>query len=566
MLIGLNIKNFALIQQLSVEFGTGFNILSGETGAGKSILIDTIDYVLGGKFSKDLIRYGEDKTFVEAVFSIDNEDIYGILDEFDIEHDDVLVISRETTILGKSIIRVNGRTIVLSQLRKIREKLLDIHGQHQNQNLLNKGTHILYLDEFYIDKLSKLLQEFDVLRNKHTELAERLNRLKGNEDREKLIDYIKFQIEDIEKANLKIGEEENLKEEFNLLNNAEKISLSLSNSYRYLNTDKEGMSILEGLSKVISELSNVEEHFDKIKQKRIEIEEAYYIIEEASREIRDIGDEIFYDENELAKVNERIYQIDIYKRKYGNSIEEILNNLKNLKDQYEEYTNSEEIICRLKEEISALKKEMRKLGEEIHVIRVEGAEVLERRIREELAYVGLEKAIIKIDVQLSEDFNQRGYDEVQFLVSANPGEPLKPLEKVLSGGELSRIMLALKCVFVDKDKIPTLIFDEIDTGISGAIGKRVGEKMYQVSTKHQVLCITHLPQIAALSDNHYFVSKKVEEGKTFTGIKTLVKDEKIKEIAKMIGGDEISDVALKNAAEMVEFANIKKEEIKKNHL
>ena len=285
-----------------------------------------------------------------------------------------------------------------------------------------------------------------------------------------------------------------------------------------------------------------------------------------SREIRDIGDEIFYDENELAKVNERIYQIDIYKRKYGNSIEEILNNLKNLKDQYEEYTNSEEIICRLKEEISALKKEMRELGEEIHVIRVEGAEVLERRIREELAYVGLEKAIIKIDVQLSEDFNQRGYDEVQFLVSANPGEPLKPLEKVLSGGELSRIMLALKCVFVDKDKIPTLIFDEIDTGISGAIGKRVGEKMYQVSTKHQVLCITHLPQIAALSDNHYFVSKKVEEGKTFTGIKTLVKDEKIKEIAKMIGGDEISDVALKNAAEMVEFANIKKEEIKKNHL
>ena len=563
MLIGLNIKNFALIQQLSVEFGAGFNILSGETGAGKSILIDTIDYVLGGKFSKDLIRYGEDKTFVEAVFSIDNEDINTVLDEFDIERDDLLVITRETTILGKSVIRVNGRTVVLSQLRKIREKLLDIHGQHQNQNLLNKSTHILYLDEFYIDKLSKHLNEFECLRHKHTELADKLNMLKGNEDREKLIDYIKFQIDDIEKANLKIGEEESLKEEFNLLNNAEKISLSLSNSYKYLNTDKEGISILEGLSKVISELSHVEDHFDKIKQKRVEIEEAYYIIEEASREIRDIGDEIYYDENELARVNERIYQIDIYKRKYGNSIEDILENLKKLKNQYEEFTNAEEIIARLKEEISALKKDMRKIGEEIHLIRSEAAKVLENRIKEELSYVGLEKAVIKIDVELCDEFNQHGYDEVQFLVSTNPGEPLKPLEKVLSGGELSRIMLALKCVFVDKDKIPTLIFDEIDTGISGSIGKRVGEKMYQVSTKHQVLCITHLPQIAALSDNHYFVSKKVEAGKTFTSIKTLIKDEKIKEIAKMIDGDEISDIALKNAAEMVGFADLKKEEIKK---
>ena len=564
MLVELNIKNFALIQELSVEFGAGFNILSGETGAGKSILIDTIDYVLGGKFSKDQIRYGEDKTMVEAVFSIENDEIYEVLDDLSIEKDDMFIIRRETTLNGKSIIKVNNRSIVLSQLKKIREKLLDIHGQHQNQNLLNKGTHILYVDEFYHDKIKDLLNEYEELRRTYIENSEKINELKGNEDREKLADYIKFQIEDIEKANLKVNEEEDLKEEFNMLANAEKISNSLVRAYGYLNSSNEGISILEGLSKVISELSLVENHSDVIREKKVQIEEAFYNLEDVTREIRDIGSEITYDEDRLAEINERIYSISLYKKKYGDSIKEILDNLKNLKEKYNELINSEEIINKLKEEQRKLEEKMKVIGEKLHNLRVEASEILEVNIKKELSYVGLEKAIIKIDVVLTENMNSRGYDEVQFLVSANPGEPLKPLEKVLSGGELSRIMLALKCVFVDKDKIPTLIFDEIDTGISGTIGKRVGEKMYEVSIKHQVLCITHLPQIAALSDSHYFVSKEVLNGKTFTGIRMLNKDEKIKEIAKMVGGDEISDVTIENASEMVNFAEIKKKEIKNN--
>ena len=564
MLVELNIKNFALIQELSVEFGAGFNILSGETGAGKSILIDTIDYVLGGKFSKDQIRYGEDKTMVEAVFSIENDEIYEVLDDLSIEKDDMLIIRRETTLNGKSIIKVNNRSIVLSQLKKIREKLLDIHGQHQNQNLLNKGTHILYVDEFYHDKIKDLLNEYEELRRTYIENSEKINELKGNEDREKLADYIKFQIEDVEKANLKVNEEEDLKEEFNMLANAEKISNSLVRAYGYLNSSNEGISILEGLSKVICELSLVENHSDVIREKKVQIEEAFYNLEDVTREIRDIGSEITYDEDRLAEINERIYSISLYKKKYGNSIKEILDNLKNLKEKYNELINSEEIINKLKEEQQKIESKMKIIGKKLHDLRVEASEILEIKIKEELSYVGLEKAIIKIDVVLTENMNSRGYDEVQFLVSANPGEPLKPLEKVLSGGELSRIMLALKCVFVDKDKIPTLIFDEIDTGISGTIGKRVGEKMYEVSIKHQVLCITHLPQIAALSDSHYFVSKEVLNGKTFTGIRMLNKDEKIKEIAKMVGGDEISDVTIENASEMVNFAEIKKKEIKNN--
>lgn len=562
MLVVLNIKNFALIQELSVEFGAGFNILSGETGAGKSILIDTIDYVLGGKFSKDLIRYGEDKTYVEAIFNIENDEIYTLLNDLNIEADELLVVSRETTISGKSIIKVNGKTIVLSQLKKIREKLLDIHGQHQNQSLLSKGTHILYLDEYNSENISPLLEQFEIFKNRYSEIEDKINELKGNEDREKLLDYIKFQIEDIEKAKLKPGEEEDLREQYNILANAEKISSSLINSYNYLNNNPQGNSVLELLSKVISELSHSEMHLEKIKDKRVQVEEAYYLLEESTRDIRDIANEVYYDENELAAINERIYEISLYKKKYGNSIDEILQFLEKLKNQYDEFINSEEIILKLKKELSVIEKEMKDIGLKLHEFRCMSAKDLEVRIKEELSYVGLEKAIINIDVNLSEEANSRGYDDVQFLISANPGEPLKPLEKVLSGGELSRIMLALKCVFVDKDKIPTLIFDEIDTGISGAIGKRVGEKMYQVSVKHQVLCITHLPQIAALSDNHYFVSKKVENGKTFTQIRMLNEEDKVCEIAKMIGGDNLSDVAIDNSREMVKLADIKKKEIK----
>ena len=562
MLVVLNIKNFALIQELSVEFGAGFNILSGETGAGKSILIDTIDYVLGGKFSKELIRYGEDKTYVEAIFDMENDEIYTLLNDLNIENDELLVVSRETTISGKSIIKVNGKTIVLSQLKKIREKLLDIHGQHQNQSLLSKGTHILYLDEYNSENISPLLEQFEIFKNRYSEIEDKINELKGNEDREKLLDYIKFQIEDIEKAKLKPGEEEDLREQYNILANAEKISSSLINSYNYLNNNPQGNSVLELLSKVISELSHSEMHLEKIKDKRVQVEEAYYLLEESTRDIRDIANEIYYDENELAAINERIYEISLYKKKYGDSIDEILKFLEKLKNQYDEFINSEEIILKLKKELSVIEKEMKDIGLKLHEFRCMSAKDLEVRIKEELSYVGLEKAIINIAVNLSEEANSRGYDDVQFLISANPGEPLKPLEKVLSGGELSRIMLALKCVFVDKDKIPTLIFDEIDTGISGAIGKRVGEKMYQVSVKHQVLCITHLPQIAALSDNHYFVSKKVENGKTFTQIRMLNEEDKVCEIAKMIGGDNLSDVAIDNSREMVKLADIKKKEIK----
>lgn len=562
MLIQLNIKNFALIEDISIDFQDGFNILSGETGAGKSILIDAIDYVLGGKFSKDLIRTGENKTFVEAVFSIDNSNASDILKELEIEYDDTLIISRETVLSGRSIIKVNGKSLIVNQLRRIREKILDIHGQHQNQSLLQRSVHINYLDDFIGDKLQKPLNEYLSLKEGLTAIDERIAKINGNEDNKKLIDYTKFQMDDIEKGKLKIGEDDELKEEFNILSNAEKINGALKLSYGLLNGRDDGNSVLDSLSKVLNEISSIEEHFEGIKDKKEMIETAFYSLEEASRDIFDLGEDIVYDEDRLSKINSRIYELDNYKKKYGETIEKVLDYYKELKEKYNDLINSEEILKELKEKRTKVLEEMKKVGLVLHDIREENSPKLEKKILKELSYVGLEKSQMKIEVNFIDNYNEKGFDDVCFMISTNPGEPLKPLERVLSGGELSRIMLALKCVFADKEAIPTLIFDEIDTGISGAVGQRVGEKMYQVSLNHQVLCITHLPQIAILSDHHYFVSKKVKNGKTFTKIEVLSIEEKIKQVASMVGGNEVTEATLENVREMLRFSENKKNDIR----
>ena len=565
MLIQLNIKNFALIEDLTVEFKEGFNILSGETGAGKSILIDAIDYVLGGKFSKELIRTGEERTFVEAIFTIDNIQIKETLNELEIEFEDILIISRETTLSGKSVIKINGKSIIVTQLKRVRDRILDIHGQHQNTSLLQKSVHIFYLDNFIYDKIEKPLKEFSVLREELIKIRNRISSIKGNEDNDKLVDYTKFQIEDIQKAKLKIGEEEELKEEYNILNNAEKINNALNISSELLTSREDGNSVLESLSKVINEFQSIENHMESLKEKKIILEEAYYSLEELSRDIRYLGEGIQYDDSRLSKINERIYEINNYKKKYGSTVEEVLEYLLKLKNKYKELINAEEVLKELKIKENIILSEMRAIGIILHEIRSSNSELLQKKILSELSYVGLEKSNMEIEVKLEEVDNDRGFDSVSFLITTNPGEPLKPLEKVLSGGELSRIMLAFKCIFADKEDISTLIFDEIDTGISGTVGQRVGEKMYQVSLGHQVLCITHLPQIAILSDHHYFVSKDVKNLKTYTKIKLLNKEEKVLQVASMMGGNKITEATIQNVEEMLGFSEIKKIEIKSNN-
>lgn len=561
MLIQLNIKNFALIEEMTINFKEGFNILSGETGAGKSIMIDAIDFVLGGKFSKSLIRTGEDRTYVEALFTLDGSKVCEVLDELDIEYDDVLIISRESHQSGKNLIKINGKSLITSQLKRVRAKLFDIHGQHQNQELLLRSSHILYLDGFIDKSIEEPLNKYTVLRESLLQVREDLKRITGNQDREKLLDYLKFQIEDIEKAKLKENEEDTLREEYNILANAEKINHALVDSYKLLSGQEE-FSVMDSLSKVISELSGVEKHFEKIKKNKDVIEEAFYTIEEATREIRDMAEEIVFDNDALESINSRIYEINQYKKKYGPTVKDILDYLEKIKKEYDEIINSEKIINELREKENNILKSMEEAAIILHELRVEKSGALEEKILKELAFVGLEKSRMQIRVEREENFNERGFDDVCFLISTNPGEPLMPLEKVLSGGELSRIMLALKCVFAEKDEIPTLIFDEIDTGISGAVAQRVGEKMYQLSCTHQVLCITHLPQIAILSDYHYFVTKNVVDNKTFTSIKVLKIEEKELEISKMLSGNDVTEATLNNVKEMIRISEEKKKEIK----
>lgn len=565
MLLQLSIKNFALIESLSLDFNQGFNILSGETGAGKSILIDAINYVLGSKFNRDLIRTGEVKTFVEAVFTIDNDKVKKILDENNIEYDDNVIISRETFQNGKSIIKINGKAVIVSTLKKITEKLIDIHGQHNNQNLLNKETHIIYLDSFGEDNLHNYLMEYKKKYTQLKELERRIEEINNQGENEKLLSYIKFQLDEINQAKIIKGEEEELNEKFNILSNAEKISSAIRVSYNMLYGESTSSSVVDSLSYINKELSSIEKHSEKIKDINSNILNIYYNLEEISRDLRALSEDIVYDENELEKINGRIYKLSILKKKYGGSIDSVIEYKKKLEKQYEDMANSEEIIKKLQDEKNVLLLELKQLADVISDIRTEIAKILESKIQGELEYVGLGKCIFKIQVDNCEILNSLGSNEVQFMIATNPGEPIRSMEKIVSGGELSRIMLALKCVFIDKDEIPTVIFDEIDTGISGRVAQSVAEKMYEISTAHQVFCISHLPQIASMSDEHYLVKKHIDVDKTYTMVSKIDEEQKAKELAMMLGGVELTDITLKSAREMIRLANEKKEKIRKFH-
>lgn len=567
MLLQLSIKNFALIEEITLDLDKGFTILAGETGAGKSILIDAINYVLGSKFNKDLIRTGEEKTFVEAICSIeDNKSLKEILDFYDIEYDDILIISRESFKNGKSVIRVNGKAIILSNLRKISEKLIDIHGQHSNQNLLNKDRHIEYLDSF-----GKINLENDFIKYKESfvefkDIKDKILSLNKNESDEKLVDYIKYQIEEIDNVSLSAGEEEKLIDRYNILSNHEKIRNSLARSYSYLDSSTGEYSVLDSLDFVVREISAIEKHSEKAKLIKERVNNTYYELQDLTKDIKSLLDESYYDENELDEINSRIYKIGLLKKKYGSSIEEILKYRENLDKQYQEIINSEEIIKELKNKLIVIEKRLDKYSKNIHEKRVILGKAIEEKIEKELKYVGLGKCTFKISIEYDDSFNLKGKDKVQFMISTNLGEPIKPMEKIVSGGELSRIMLSLKSVFIDKDNTPTIIFDEIDTGISGRIAQCVAEKMYEISNKHQVLCITHLPQIASMSDNHYMVKKYIENEKTFTKIEKINEEKKIEEIAIMLGGVKLTENTLTNAREIIELANKKKNIIMKNNI
>ena len=563
MLLQINIKNFALIENICVSFDNGFNVLSGETGAGKSILIDAINFVLGGKFNKDLIRTGEDKTYVEAIFTISNPKTKEILEQFNVDYDDLVIISRETFQSGKSIAKINEKSLILAHIKLISDTLLNIHGQHENQNLLDTNKHITYLDYYCENKIKFNLDNYKINHQKLKLVNNKIKELSGEDgERQKLLDFLKYQITEINNADLKINEEIELENKYSSLFNAEKINKALSSFYEKMYTGSENRpSVYDEFNLALKELKTIENHLDKVKKICDSLMEAFYCLEQNIQDISGIKDTIYFDENELEFINSKIYQIGILKKKYGNTIKEILDYKIKMEVQYEELNNRSDIIEKLTAQATLILNAMRVEAIKVHNIRVENSKELELKIKKELEYIGLEKSNFKIQITNEESFNENGLDKVQFLISTNPGEPLKPMERIVSGGELSRIMLALKTVFIDKDEIPSVIFDEIDVGVSGRIAQRVAEKMYMVSNTHQVFCVTHLPQIASMSDTHYLISKEVKEHKTFTNVIRMNQEQKKHEIAKMIGGSKVTQLTLENAEELIKIATLRKNEL-----
>lgn len=562
MLLQVSIKNFALIDNLTVNFDEGLNILTGETGAGKSILIDAINYVLGEKINRNLLKQGDNKTFVEAIFEIDNPKTDEILRKFHIEFEDIIIVSRETSKSGKSLVKINGKSLLISQMKDISKTLLNIHGQHQNQDLLNSATHIQYLDKYGETTLEEIIAKYSKYYKEYLDIMNKIEEIEKNrDDNEKLKDYLSFQLKDIENANIKMNEDKDLENQYEILSNAEKISAVLNEAYEVLNENSDSnFAVFYQLGKIIHSLKTIENNIKTMGPSINLLEEAYFNIEQVIDDVRKSKENIYYDSDELDYINSRIFLIDAMKRKYGESVEEILAFKDSLKEKIENIENSDEIISSLhkkKEELHIkLKQNAHLLYEKRLVVKKE----LEEKIKSELIYVGLEKAVFNIAITHGDSFYFNGSDKVSFLISTNPGQPLHTMESIVSGGELSRIMLCLKTIFADKDDIPTLIFDEIDTGISGRTAQRVAEKMFLISKKHQVFCVTHLPQIASMSDFHLKVFKEIIDEITLTKVINLKVSEKEEEIARMIGGSKITNLTIENSKEMIKFANeIKKE-------
>ena len=535
MITTLHIKNIGIIDDLSIELGEGFNVLTGETGAGKTLIIDAINIISGGRFSKEMIRKGESYSFVEVNLYLPNNPM-------SIENN--IIVSREIHLNGKNSCKINGRLVTLTELKEFMSNIIDIHGQNDNQKILNSKYHIKYLDNFIGEELLNIKKQYKELYKKRIEIKKELkDNLGDDKEKQRKLDLLKYQFDEIDLAKLKENEEEELEEKRKLFMNSEKIGKSLNSADLAL-----GEGAIDKINEAIRAIEKISD-IDKVYEEKLtELKSIYYEVQELSRDISSLNSEMYFDENERNETEERLDLINSLKRKYGNSIIEILEYKNNIEQEIERINNLDEYNAKLKEKIKTLEKEMQALATKMHNIRVNIAQKLNENINKELKDLEMPNAKFYVEIKETE-FNKNGIDEIEFFISTNIGEDSKPLAKIASGGEMSRIMLAIKTVLANTDSTPILIFDEIDTGISGKAAKSVGEKLKIIGNSHQVLCITHQPSIAAKGDQNFYISKVSEEGRTYTKVKKLNEEEIIKEIARIANG-EITDIALKHAIEL----------------
>ncbi len=553
MLQSLSIKQFAIIDTLDIQFSDGLTVLSGETGAGKSIIIDAIGQLIGMRASSEFVRHGEKKAIIEGIFDIDDaKDAIRQLETLGIDiNEDFLIVKREIFSSGKSICRINNQTVTLQDLRQVMQSLLDIHGQHETQSLLKQKYHVELLDRYadgeYIEELQQYAQSYE----QHQEKIKELEALESADQALlQRLDLMKFQYDELKEAQLKEGEIEQLEIDIKRIQNSENLSLALNAAYVTL-TDEH--AITDRLYTLSSELQNVNqilpETFEKLKE---EVDQFYYTLEDAKHQIYEEINQTEFDEQYLNELESRMNLLNNLKRKYGKDISDLMIYQEKIADEINKIENYEESTSKLREEIHQLSQQVQEDGEKLTKARRIVARQLRDRIVNEIQYLQMKDANLEISFKPYETPQKDGLERIEFLISPNKGEPLKSLNKIASGGELSRIMLALKSIFVRAHGQTAILFDEVDSGVSGQAAQKMAEKMKDIASVIQVICISHLPQVASMSDHHLYISKHEKDDRTTTTVRELTGDARIDEIARMISGATVTELTRENAKEMIE--------------
>ena len=554
MLSNLYIENIAVIEKTSIDFKKGLNVMTGETGAGKSIVIDSINAVLGNRTSKELIRTGASSAFVSAEFTNLSEKALAVIDEAGFELEDgELLIQREISTTGKNKCRINGRPATVSTLKEIGVQLINIHGQHESYELMSPELHISYIDK--LAGLESEIEAYQEVYKKYKKLSAELKKATVDEsERERKIDLLKYQIDELEDADLRDGEYEELNEQKAVLQNSEKIIEAIMSSRALMNGDEESSGVLENLQEINSQLSDISEYMSEVEPINSRIESAIYELEDCLSELTGLTDLVDTDGGSLDSIEERLDLIYTLGKKYGSTIKEMLDFLDKAKKELNALVMYDENREALIKECDKAYKEAEKLAKALSEKRRATSSEFADKVCEEMAFLDMPNVKLVV-VQEKCELNSLGCDNIEFLISTNPGEPPKPISKIASGGELSRMMLAVKNVLSDKDDIDTLIFDEVDTGISGSAAQKVGLKLREVSKSRQVLCVTHLAQIAAMGNSHFKISKSVRDEKTFTKVEELDHEGRKQELARIIGGTEMTKASL-DYAEAVSYTHL----------
>ncbi|MFJ7646569.1 DNA repair protein RecN [Lysinibacillus sp. NPDC097279] len=563
MLRELSIRNFAIIEDLTVSFSDGLTVLTGETGAGKSIIIDAVHLLAGGRGNSEFIRHGAKKAELGGLFQISSaaHPVYKKLEEAGIEiEEDSIILRRDLNDSGKSVCRVNGKLVPLSVLRDIGASLIDIHGQHENQELMDEKQHIYLLDHFAEEQLAPILEKYSKQYSEYRALKKELATISIDEQlMAQRIDLYQFQMKELEDANLKLGEEDELLDERRRLMNFNKIFERSSAAYEAIQGETKGLDWIGAAMGALDDAATIDEQFKEASES---VTTAFYALQDAAYQVKNVLDELEFDPARLNEVEQRLALFQNLKRKYGSTVEEMIAYYEKIKTELGELLNRDEILQVKERKVLEMEVVLSELAEELSHVRKEAANDLSEAIMAELRELHMEKAKFIVNFDALPYFDVNGKDQVVFYISTNVGEPPKSLPKIASGGELSRMMLALKTIFSSSNGVTSIIFDEVDTGVSGRVAQAIAEKIAAISVNSQVLCISHLPQVAAMADHHYFIKKEVEHDRTFTSLAEIDTHARIEEVSRMMSGAEITELTLQHATELLKMANERKKHMR----